>query len=578
MLTYKYLEVTVLLVVIFLTFVGLTIFFAVTEKKNKTLSSMKITGRDSRVYTIKIDYAKQKIFFYKKENAIEIIEYRIQEFMNMLDLDQQKKWTEWTSGLIRNDSRYTVFLPLVLGIHGLNGETDPLSDLIWLKLVFKSKSSSIIYLTGNVIDASVMNKIVRADSLVMIDWDELKELIYDKANSNSLVNDRGALVAVSCNMYDVISKRYDEEVANQYLNEVWEIIHGYNSPERVAGRYEKDTFLIYLPNCISKRSTEKFISELKESLNITLSFDIYQFDLIPHIGVSFMGHFNKEVEKVAEEAKRALKENKKDDKIIYYNDKMEAERSEIVSRYDQLNKMINDMDFNPLFYPVFSLHTGDVVGYFSEVDFSKYLLNNFTSAYQYAVKAEIDRKFFSAISKAWLEEFLKLETRTNNKIFIFCDLRQLETLEEVILSDRKYSEIEVCAIITSYIDLLNAGEYAKEILYRAKDCHITLGIVADEEMQTHLLTHLHQFTWLVLPSKMTKNVNVDKRVQFEISGIIDSLENYHLNLVAWNIDNYSQAEILKSLGIMFMHGPILDNRENDYSSVRRIAKLIDERE
>ena len=79
----------------------------------------------------------------------------------------------------------------------------------------------------------------------------------------------------------------------------------------------------------------------------------------------------------------------------------------------------------------------------------------------------------------------------------------------------------------------------------------------------------------VMSSKETTNSNVES-IKNVVSNIIDLVETYDIHPIAWNINNLSQAEILKTEGVIYMNGPLFDNRSRDGNSIRRINKLMDE--
>ncbi len=558
----------------------IVVFFALTDKGNRKLEKYSIFGKESKTYTIKVDFSKQQISFYKKQNTITTKEYRLQDFQNMLDADKQRKWMEWSVGLLKEENESANRQStIVLGIHGLEGETDSSMDLHWIRVSFKSITGTIIYLTGIEIDMNIKERINSSSALLMIDWPEFQQLVASRNEKEADGRGHGALICINGNLFDVIRKRYNLEVANQYLNEVWADIHSMNSKERIAGHYQQDSFLIYIPGCLTKHAAERIDKVIMEDFEKTIAFDIYQFELLPSVGVAFMNQFTDDLEELASDAYQASQIAKEQGHMVFYDEKMESERHSIKEYFAELNRIISEMSFNPLFFPVFSLQNGNVVGYFSEVDFSKYLLKDFAEAYKYATRADMEKRFFGSVAKTWLETFIKMPDRESRKIFIFCDLKMLEMLEELIMSTSRYNEIDIVAVITKYGDLLNAGDKVRELLFRAKESKINLGVVADESMQTSVLSILHYFNWLILPSKMTKLVGIDQRTKLVITNIVEMMERFNLNVIAWNVNNYSQAEILKSLGVMYMHGPILDSREDvDYSSVRKVAKLIDEKE
>jgi EAL domain-containing protein (putative c-di-GMP-specific phosphodiesterase class I)/GGDEF domain-containing protein len=561
------------------------IYFILSHRGNRRLNKYASINQRNIQYTVRADFAKQKLYLYSRHGPGSGQEYNISEYINRMDLEEQSKWKKWINDILNDEYNHdeeqsiTIALNAHTDDHTISDKTSDKSVPAkrYFRLILTSKNGENIFFSSIEIPTNVHSRMEKTKSLDLIDWDEFASKVSSFGRQV-----RGAIICLNCNLYNVVDKHYGHLVSEQLMHEIWKDVNSFNGHECIAGHYQDDSYLFFYPHIISQSVAEKKAKELLLEFNRPVSFDIHQFDLRPSIGITFMGAYSQDVMEVLKEASKAAeaaRTTSDNQHIVFYNDEMAAETRKLKASYDELSTIISEKGFEPMYYPVFSLHTGAEVGYFCEIDFSKYEIKNFAEAYCLALQVGLETEFFNSIMTTLLNRFVDFVDKNSRRLFVFCDLKQLTELQELIISDLRYQRIELVAIITNYEDLIEMGDKTLQLLQQSRQCQMSLGLVANEDMQASIISALNYFNWLIIPTRMTKLLSSNEKMKIVIGNIVDMMERFNLNTVAWHVNNYAQAEILKSLGVSYIHGSILDSRQNeDSSSVRKVAKLIDEKE
>ncbi len=87
------------------------------------------------------------------------------------------------------------------------------------------------------------------------------------------------------------------------------------------------------------------------------------------------------------------------------------------------------------------------------------------------------------------------------------------------------------AIITNYEDLIEMGDKTLQLLQQSRQCQMSLGLVANEDMQASIISALNYFNWLIIPTRMTKLLSSNEKMKIVIGNIVDMMERFNLNTV-----------------------------------------------
>lgn len=534
-----------------------------TKSNNKFLDTM-IKKNSQNEYIFKFDFDRDIIFMYRRNLGVEYCTYRFDDFRKMIIDDQRTKFDDWIELLKSHEKASKLTASFAIKIEELFGD-----NYRWIRFSLKmvKRGRNIIYCSAVGVSSYRKDKKVPGE---IINLNMFRTRVEERCKDSKL---QGSIYCINCNMLDIIRHRYGQEIANQYLLTLLHSFHDLNNVKTLVGHYKNDTFLIYRSFDSSKTGISENLRKVLDLLNRYIEFDMYQFEIKLTCGVSILGEYSNTVAEAIDQASLASLKSKGE--LVFYDSQMDSEEQEKSRQLEEIREIVNNAVFNPIYYPIISLQTGRAFGYFSEINFENNAFVALESLGK-AVNDDLRKKLYVVAFRTWIEKFMSTESYNNKKIFIFCDIDMLNVLEEVYLSKIDYASVNLVAVINSYQQILDADDTIKEIFSSLKQNKINLAVVAEESLQTSVHPLLGYVSYVVLPENMIRMVGIDQRMRLCVSNIIDLVETYDIHPIAWNINNLSQAEILKTEGIIYMNGPLFDNRSRDGNSIRRINKLMDE--
>ena len=335
--------------------------------------------------------------------------------------------------------------------------------------------------------------------------------------------------------------------------------------------------LLNIPECnIDKEGTFKsnHCEEIKKtiiSICERIEFDKYQFTIKPSFGASGIGKYSTNISDVIEEAVKASSNYV--GSVVMYDDAMYEEEQSSFRKVERIRSLLDKARFNTVYYPVMSLQNGSVMGVLGELDVSV----------QQAIKgidfddesyAELRQRYYEVSFRTSLDKFNVSEYR-NRRLFIYTDIDLLPVLLNVYLSKSEYSTISLVVVINSYDQLLE-NELDNSIFEDFKNNRILLGVVAEEAMQTIYDPLLEYVSYIILPKKMIHTINIDQRMHMNLGNIVELMDTYGIQTIASHVQSVPQAEVLKGLGVVYMSGPLFDEKSKVSGSQRKLGKLLDE--
>jgi hypothetical protein len=188
---------------------------------------------------------------------------------------------------------------------------------------------------------------------------------------------------------------------------------------------------------------------------------------------------------------------------------------------------------------------------------------------------ELRQRFYEVSFRNSLEKFISDPNYRGKRLFIFADIDLLTVLQKVYLSKLEYAAVQLVVVVNSYDQFLEY-ELEASLFESLKRNKMMIGVVADETMKTIYDPLLEYVSYIILPKKMIHTINIDQRMHMNIGNIVELMDTYGIQSIASDVQSVAQAEVLKSLGVVYMSGPLFDDRSKSTNSQRRLGKLLDE--
>lgn len=554
-----YLLIAACILVVFV--IAIIIVYIILNKRNKKFLTNISSYNENHNYTFQFDFENDIIQIYRRAKNVEYCSFRFADFKNMVFIDQQSKYEDFISQLKSAKATDKINASFAVRIEELFGDS-----YRWLRFTLEHvrAAKNIVYCSAFASTAYRRRKI---NSEEIINLNMFKLRVEESYASTGI---EGTIYAVNCNLLDLIRRRYGQETANNYLLTIIHTFHELNDSRTLVGHYRNDSFLIY-----KETSKSSQIENLKKTISIIcerIEFDKYQFTIKPTIGGSVVGRYSSNIGEVIEEAVKAsaLYTNN----IVIYDDAMFEEEQNSFRKIERIRGLLDKAKFNTNYYPVISLQNGTTIGLLGELDLS--IEHAFSGIdFDDDNHLELRERFYDVSFRTSLERFIDNEGNTGKRLFLFTDIDLLSTLERVYLSKLDYSTVQLVIVINSYDQFLE-NEVDKSVFESLRRNKILLGVVADESMKTIYDPLLEYVSYIILPKKMIHTINIDQRMYMNIGNVVELMDTYGIQTIACDVQSIAQAEVLKNLGVIYMSGPLFDDRSKIANSQRRIGKLLDE--
>jgi EAL domain-containing protein (putative c-di-GMP-specific phosphodiesterase class I) len=484
------------------------------------------------------------------------------EFKNQLDQENFKLFDDWINEILkRKDSNknITLYFKPSRTYRGFFAR---------LSLLSVDKKNGIVYVSG-LRSAREVTKVLKGTKILGA------SAFKDKVND--LKPNQGVMIVFNFNLFDLINRRYDKEVATRYIKALWTtIVAKSNDPNLIIGIYRGDSIAMFNKNIINNREAISFIENQVKKFGQIITFDNYTFDINPFIGFTMFKEVTTSVEILIKHAYKAAENARINNlQITNYDTDLELGDNDNQQQLNDIKRMVEQRIVNPVFVPITSLINGKIFGVFAKLNFAFTNIKNFNIAFQVAKENDFEKEFVELVITQWFEEFIK-NYSSFKKLLIFLDTRQLEVVIKLLSAHPRYRKVSLVLIITDYDNIIKNKSNLSEINYLFES-KVSLGIVANSAMQTVVHPILSKFEFLVWPSRIVKDVLKDEKSKFIVDNIIQATEVFSLRSIAWEIKSYEQGEFLKGKGVLLMAGPLFNSDTTDINSgysVRKVQKLI----
>jgi GGDEF domain-containing protein len=548
--------------ILFLFLIAIILIYVGINKDNKKFLANISSYNEDYNYTFQFDFEKNIIQIYRRAKNVEYCSFRFEDFRKMIIIDQQTKYDDFIYQLKSCKATDNVNASFAVKIDELFGE-----NYRWLRFSLEHvrAARNIVYCSAFASTAYRRRK-VNSEEIINLNMFKLR---VEEVHASKGVE--GTIYVVNCNLLDLIRRRYGQEIANNYLLAIIHTFHELNDSKTLVGHYKNDSFLIYKEETFKTNQSEA----LKKNVSLVcerIEFDKYQFNIKPTFGASVVGRYSDNVSDVIEEAVRAsaLYNNS----VVLYDDQMFEEEQNSFKKIERIRNLLNKAKFNTNYYPVISLQNGVVMGALSELDFS--VESTFKGIdLDDENHIELRQKFYEVSFRNSLEKFISDPNYRGKRLFIFADIDLLTALQRVYLSKLEYASVQLVVVVNSYDQFLEY-ELETSLFESLKRNKMMIGVVADETMKTIYDPLLEYVSYIILPKKMIHTINIDQRMHMNIGNIVELMDTYGIQSIASDVQSVAQAEVLKSLGVVYMSGPLFDDRSKSTNSQRRLGKLLDE--
>ena len=569
------LEVILFITVVLIILMSLYIIvkYFISNDKISHLLSQKVVTKENKTYIIKVDYEYQLLTFtwrgIDKDKKPSIIskEYTFNNFIESLPVDQQIYFHEFLFKDCMDDNKKA---KITINVNKIFEE----KDNNWLRISYLERhANNVVYVKGVKVYKRNINRDKKFEYLTLDLFKNKLKTLYPSVDGAV-----GSLFYFSFNSIEFYKKRYGDEVANDYLIQMWDELNTIFNNRGFVGHIKDDQFIAYYDKKIVKREIQYFIHSFINTNSFEFGIDNLIRTNKPLIGVIVYGEFAREFDthlNCLYQTMQKLEDSNVNLHYLIYDNDLYKELKRDEDNLNDLRESMENQFFDPLYSPIITLNSGDTYGFFTDLDFSNYKFRNINDLINRSSGNKLGNTFFSKAVAKWFSSFLNNANMDVQKLFVFTDFDLIDSLINTYTSDEDYDRINLVAVITDYMDILKDPDLTRRKINDLKRNGIQLGIMACPELQSVLSQELHQFTYLVIPRQLTKDIITNPRTSLVLQTIFDMTHDYYMDKIAVDIDNYQEAEVLKEMDVFYMSGNLFDAKKSNIS-MRRLAHLYDE--
>ena len=561
------------LVVTALMFFAIIVKYFISNDKISSLLNQKIVTKENKIFIIKVDYEYQKLTFtcrgIGKDNKPSIIsnEYKFDEFIESLSIDQQIYFHEF---LFKDCKEDNTKAKITINANKIFNENVD----YWLRLTYLERyANNVVYIKG--VKIFKRNNIKGNNNFEYLSSNSFKTKLNEKYNQvNGPV---GSLFYFNFNNMEFYQKRYGVEVANDYLMQIWDELNSLFINRGFVGHLTSDKFIAFFDKKINKREIQYFVHNVINKTPFQFGIDNSIRILKPLIAIIVYGEYSNDLQVNIDYLNQTMSKLEDSTNIKYrvFDQNLFDEIRHEKEYFNNLKSTMDDQLFDPLYSPIISLNSGDTYGFFTDLDFSNLSFNSFNDVFNKSNTNSLGYDFFSKAVSKWFSSFLNNANMDVQKLFVYTSFDLIDSLINTYTSNEDYDKINLVAVITNYSDILKDPELTRRKINSLKRNGIQLGIMACPELQSVLSQDLHQFTYLVIPRQLTKDMLSNPRTNLVLQTIFDMTHDYYMDKIAVDIDNYQEAEVLKEMDVFYMSGNLFDAKKSNIS-MRRLTHLYDE--
>ncbi len=554
------LSITIFAIVTFIIF---TIITTTTDEKFLNSPIFKLKNN----YIISINFKDKQVGIFDKDNS-RTFKLTYLDFMNLVVEKDKKIVEEWFNNNANNLENDESLLASIKYI-----ENDRLLVLKLNKIAYKDET---LYVLGNQFDEKTRKNIEDSKETSLVPVNELKEYVSERIKDSKFKGYQ--LFALNFKNYKKILNRYGNEIANQYVLQLATTIKEELGKDCLLYSNIEDQFILYTETNRTRIKQMNYAKKLHDILEGFLYVDIYRFEIEPIIGVSSYKTYSTSLDGVLNEAIMSSRYEKV--KIFKIYDRLVYEGIKIRNiRFNEYKRIRDNFDKYVSFYPIHSLITSETIGNLPSVNIkdSKYF-DSLKKMHEEAIERDDVRTFQNKLLVTQINKYLSLKNHSE-PLYIYLSKDMLRSLIKNYRIEPSYKDLKVVGIMMDYNELLNDSGDLENLIKEGKNIGIVFGLSATETLTVNSTKLLRYMNWLVLPNAISKNISNDENKKNILRQILFFVNRYNLRIFAHSIDSYKDAAILKDFGVNFMEGSLLDDRDNlDYSSIRKVAKLMDKEE
>lgn len=399
------------------------------------------------------------------------------------------------------------------------------------------------------------------------DYDSLTGLInriaFRKITTHKLQkrnNNIGAFVMIDLDSLKYVNDTYGHDLGDSYIKKAGDVLKDFNGKKCIVSRRSGDEFLVFIYGYSDKNGIRKVVEEMRNKMiNTILELPNNNFQKIrASFGIAWYPYDSVNYEELSRYSDFAMYRSKRTIKgsIYEFNKKEYEKQFFLLSKKEELNKLIEEELVQYAFQPIIDINTGKIFAYEALMRSKLETIENPFQIIQIATQEsklyEIERLTFFKSIETFKE---KQEYFGDARLFINSIPNEMLSDRDIIKIENEYGEflsrLVVELLENEQSNSTNSGNKIKKI--KAWNAELAIDDFGSGYNNEAVLLN-------ITPKFVKIDMDIVQGVEFDMNRreIIKNLTNYaklrDIKVIAEGIETKEQLQCVAELGVDYAQG------------------------
>ena len=520
----------------------LLLFYLITKKQDRKITTtMQESINTVRVFVV--DFGNDRATYFNKRDFGKRQSGTLDIFFRQFELNAATEIEQWLENLLADKKNTPTWFEADVNI-----ERKKATFFSLLQVIHINREKEIIYLESHLLQyltpKNQINKKMSQKARHPYSLEEFDHLFHRAKRKN-----RGLLMLIR--FYKIHRRKESEpDIEKLLLTQLKDRVTLFLTASRVLIEISNMEVAVFDLRSSDFQIARQIARSLREYLNRYIDINGisgYGFT----IGVVSASDFGECVDLIDTTREMAIAAEKNPEQIAYYDRLRPMINLDNTFFRKELDLVIKDKRLYVSFRPIVDARSGDVYGYFSYIEPSQSIFNNFNEIKEFALKTERERELFSVMSRNILTKFFNQRTSDKHYLFLNVLISDFQAISNSLSRMNHADNIPLVLLFDEEDVSMSAlsSDVTIEKLTKIKNYGFDLGLTISNTELTMPAALYGTFDYFVVDEKNVKNIKKDQRKLNFLLSTLGKLLKYNKEIIVTDLPGWSEIEYMVRSGI-----------------------------
>lgn len=520
----------------------LLLFYLITKKQDRKITTtMQESINTVRVFVV--DFGNDRATYFNKRDFGKRQSGTLDIFFRQFELNAATEIEQWLENLLADKKNTPTWFEADVNI-----ERKKATFFSLLQVIHINCEKEIIYLESHLLQyltpKNQINKKMSQKARHPYSLEEFDHLFHRAKRKN-----RGLLMLIR--FYKIHRQKESEpDIEKLLLTQLKDRVTLFLTASRVLIEISNMEVAVFDLRSSDFQIARQIARSLREYLNRYIDINGisgYGFT----IGVVSASDFGECVDLIDTTREMAIAAEKNPEQIAYYDRLRPMINLDNTFFRKELDLVIKDKRLYVSFRPIVDARSGDVYGYFSYIEPSQSIFNNFNEIKEFALKTERERELFSVMSRNILTKFFNQRTSDKHYLFLNVLISDFQAISNSLSRMNHADNIPLVLLFDEEDVSMSAlsSDVTIEKLTKIKNYGFDLGLTISNTELTMPAALYGTFDYFVVDEKNVKNIKKDQRKLNFLLSTLGKLLKYNKEIIVTDLPGWSEIEYMVRSGI-----------------------------